>query len=71
MMRFRAILNDPGNAHAERPVQNYGYSRASSDYCIGIDEWAAKVLEQAVSEQATVEIYETTERLVEVIKKNP
>jgi hypothetical protein len=68
-MRFRAILHDPGNANAERPVQILSNSRGSTGDIIGIDEWAAKVLQGAVSEDASVRVYETIEKTVEVIRK--
>ena len=63
MNRFRAILIDPGNINQERPVQIFGNDRTE------IDRWAAKVLSQAVSPDATVIIYQTVEQQVAMIRK--
>jgi hypothetical protein len=68
-MRFRAILHDPGNANAERPVQILSNSRRSTPDIMGIDEWAAKVLQGAVSDDAYVDVYQTSETRVEIIMK--
>ena len=68
-MRFRAILHDPGNANAERPVQILSNSRGSTGDIIGIDEWAAKVLDKAISADAYVNVYQTIEERVAVIMK--
>jgi hypothetical protein len=68
-MRFRAILHDPGNANAERPVQILSNSRKSTGDIIGIDEWAAKVLQGAISDDAYVDVYQTSEERVAIINK--
>jgi len=62
-MKYRAILNDPGNSTIERPKQIYGQAKPA------IDEWAATVLQGAVSDDATVEIYETVEKRIDTIAK--
>lgn len=62
-MRYRAILNDPGNATAERPTQTYGNSRTE------IDRWAQIVLNSAVAPNAAVSVFETFEQQVAIIVK--
>jgi hypothetical protein len=57
MMRFRAILSDPGNSNAERPLQILTNSRQD------VEEWALGnnqspgVLAKAVSPDAFVDVY--------------
>jgi hypothetical protein len=69
MMRFRAILNDPGNAEAERPVQILTNSRKD------VDEWALGnnqspgVLAKAVSDDACVIVFQASEQVVACIEK--
>ena len=69
MMRFRAILNDPGNLNAERPVQILTNSRKD------VDEWALGnnqspgVLAKAVSDDACVIVFQATEQIVGHIQK--
>jgi hypothetical protein len=58
MMRFRAILSDPGNSNAERPLQILTNSRQD------VEEWALGnnqspgVLAKAVSPDAFVDVYQ-------------
>lgn len=61
-MRFRAILQDPGQ-QMERPLQNLSDNRAV------IDAWAAKVLQSAVAENAAVHIFEYVERPVAIVQR--
>jgi len=62
-LQFRARLIDPGNANAERPLEIFGSDRKE------IDDWAGKVLANAVSENAAVMIYQTVETQVALIPK--
>lgn len=69
MMRFRAILIDPGNASAERPVQILTNSRQDvTEWALGNDQ-SPGVLAKAVSLDAIVEVYETLERLTDIIHR--
>ena len=63
MMKYRAILNDPGNSHQERPVQILSNSRPDCE------AWAAAILEKAVSESASVSIFQTVEELLVFVRK--
>jgi len=66
MTRYRAILLDPGAINQERPIQIFGNDREL------IDDWANKVVVQAVSDQAVVKVYETVEReIAAVVKPQP
>lgn len=51
MTRFRALLVDPGNANAERPVQTFANNPAV------IDDWAQAHLRKAVSPTAHVDVF--------------
>lgn len=62
-MRYRAILNDPGNASAERPSQILSNNRED------VDSWAQKVLQSAVSENAWVDVYQNVEQRIAVVRK--
>jgi hypothetical protein len=63
MHRYRAILIDPGNTAQERPIQVFANDRKN------IDEWAAKVLQSAISPGAVVWVYQTIETQVGLIPK--
>ena len=63
MNKYRAILIDPGALHQERPVQIFGNDRTE------IENWAAKVLLQAISREAVVLIYQQTEVQIAMILK--
>jgi hypothetical protein len=63
MNRYRALLIDPGNTTQERPVQIFGNDRTE------IDRWAANVLRQAVSLDAVVNVYQTVEQHIAIIRK--
>ena len=62
-LNYRALLVDPGNASQERPLQIFGTSRQE------IDDWARKVLDKAVSDNAMVLIYQTSERQIGMTAK--
>jgi hypothetical protein len=66
MLRYRAILTDPGNAAAERPVQIFSNSRVGE---MGVDAWAEKVLQSAVAADAFVDVYQNIEQRVAIIRK--
>lgn len=59
-MRYRAVLYDPGDKSADRQKQEMANSRKQ------IDEWTSGVLAAAVSPDASVSIYETSERLIDL-----
>lgn len=58
-MKYRAILIDPGNSAQDRPLQTFSNDRNV------INEWAEKVLRNAVSEQAYVDIFQNLEQRIE------
>lgn len=62
-LQFRARLIDPGNANAERPTEIFGTSRKE------IDDWAGKVLDAAISKDATVLVFQTSEVQVDMVTK--
>lgn len=62
-MKYRAILNDPGDTTQERAQQIL--SNSLSD----IREWAQKKLESAVAPNAKVNIYVQVETMREIITK--
>ena len=63
-MRYRAILNDPGDTTAERPREILGMFRPE------MERWAKEVLKQAVSPDASVSIYQSVETEVALILKH-
>jgi hypothetical protein len=63
MMRCRAQLIDPGAQDQERPKQVFAQERGL------VDEWAHKVLENAVADNAVVLVYEMVEQQIGVIRK--
>ena len=63
MLRYRAILLDPGETTSERPVQIFGNSRAE------VIDWANNVLKHAISPAAVVNIYETIEQQCQIVVK--
>ena len=69
MMRFRAILSDPGNSNAERPLQILTNSRQD------VEEWALGnnqspgVLAKAVSPDAFVDVYQNIESRIAIVRK--
>lgn len=54
-LRFRAVLHDPGDATAERPVQMFCNDWAE------VTRWTAIVLKRAKSPDAIVRTYEAIE----------
>lgn len=66
MMRYRATLTDPGNKNQDHPQTILSCSRTE------IDQWTGKILAKAISPDAFVDIFETTERKIEfVVKPKP
>jgi hypothetical protein len=63
--RYRAILHDPADLHAERPVQIYGNDWQE------IEKWAETVLAKAQSPNAVVCAFETLEQFCELFAKQP
>jgi hypothetical protein len=55
VVKYRAVLNDPGNLDTERPKQILSNSRPD------IDDWIKLQLAKAISLDASVTLYETTE----------
>jgi len=62
-MKYRAILNDPGNLTAERPVQ------ILSNSLDDVKEWAGMQLQKVVSDSAFVDVYQNVETRIEIIRK--
>lgn len=63
MMRYRAILIDPRNASAERPLQIFGNDLPT------VKVWAQKVVAGAVGLDARVDILEIGEVKIEEFRK--
>ena len=62
-LQYRAVLQDPGNLHQERPQQIFGTSLSE------MDGWIQATLSSAVSPDAEVIIYRTTEQEISRHKK--
>lgn len=62
-MKYRAILSDPGNLTAERPVQILSNSLQD------VQEWAGMQLAKAVSESAFVTVFQYVETQIAVIRR--
>ena len=62
-MKYRAILNDPGNLAAERPVQILSNSRDD------VDDWITRKLEAAISDDSWVDVYQNIETRIAVVRK--
>ena len=62
-LQYRALLVDPGSLNQDRPQQIFGTSLSE------MDEWIQKVLSKAVSPDAVVIIYRTTEQELSRHKK--
>jgi len=63
LLKYRAVLNDPGAANQERPVQIITSTRAD------VDQWAALKLAAAVSDAAIVIVYLTVEQKIDILTK--
>lgn len=63
MNRYRAILVDPEDTTAERPLQIFGNDFEE------VKSWAEKVIMKAVGKHAHVDIYETKESSVYRVSK--
>jgi hypothetical protein len=73
-MKYRAILVDPGNTNAERPIQTFSNSmEVIEEWAYGSKEGgmerARGVLEQAVSENALVNVFAIEEHQVKMLTK--
>jgi hypothetical protein len=73
-MKYRAILNDPGNSNQERPVQIHSNSlKDIQTWAYGSTEGGMErprgVLPSAVSETAIVTVYAIEERMVAMYTK--
>jgi hypothetical protein len=62
-MKYRARLIDPGNTVVERPVEVFSHSRFQ------LEAWARTVLKKALSDQAAVLLYQSTEVQIAIIPK--
>ena len=58
---FRAVLADPGNTSAERPLQTFHPTSEAAEH------WASVMLPRAVSEDAAVLIYQSEETQVKFV----
>jgi hypothetical protein len=69
MMRFRAVLDDPGDLNQERPIGILTNSRRDiTEWALGNNE-SSGILAKAVSQDASVNVYQISEILIETIRK--
>jgi hypothetical protein len=74
MLKYRAVLSDPGNLNPERPVQTFANSMAEIErWAYGEEkggmERARGVLPGAVSDQAMVKVYLVSETQIAMLTK--
>jgi len=74
MLKYRAVLSDPGNMNPERPVEIRSNSMEDiQTWAYGAEEGGIErprgVLPGAVSDQAVVKVYEVMEKQIAMLTK--